>query len=81
MLLKLFTNFTASSFAPPCNSPFKVPIPETIALVKSDLVDAVTLAAKVDALNPCSAYKINISSSASIFSLFALLGSIELATK
>ena len=58
-----------------------MPIPETIELVKSDLVDAVTLVAKVEALKPCSAYKIKISSNASSFSLLELLGSSELATK
>ena len=53
--LNEFINSTARSFAPPCSSPFSVPIPETIALVKSDLVEPVTLVAKVEALNPCSA--------------------------
>ena len=57
-----------------------MPIPETIELVKSDLVDAVTRVAKVDALKPCSAYNIKISSSASIFSGETLSFSNELAT-
>ena len=57
-----------------------MPIPETIELVKSDLVDAVTLVANVEALKPCSAYKINISSNASNFSLLTSLGKSELAT-
>ena len=41
---------TALSLAPPCSSPFNVAIPETIAPVRSALVEAVTRVAKVEAL-------------------------------
>ena len=50
-----FISLIASSFAPPCNSPFRVPIPAVIELVKSERVEAETLQAKVEALKPCSA--------------------------
>ena len=47
----------AASLAPPCRGPFKEPIAATTQENISDIVDAQTLAVKVDALNSCSAYK------------------------
>ncbi len=49
----------AASFAPPCNGPLKVPIAPVMQECMSDKVDAQVLAVKVEALNPCSAYKIS----------------------
>ena len=43
--------FIDSSFAPPCNGPFNVPQAEVAAAYMSASVEAVTRAAKVDALN------------------------------
>ena len=45
----------AASFAPPCKGPLKVPIPAVMQECKSERVDAQVLAAKVEALKPCSA--------------------------
>ena len=43
--------FIDSSFAPPCNGPFKVPTADVTAAYIPASVDAVTRAAKVEALN------------------------------
>ena len=45
----------AASFAPPCKGPFKEPIAATTHEKISDIVEAQTLAVKVEALNSCSA--------------------------
>ena len=45
----------AASFAPPCNGPRKVPMAEVTEEKMSESVEAQTLAAKVEALNSCSA--------------------------
>ena len=49
--------FIDSSLAPPCNGPFNVPHAEVTAAYMSASVEAVTRAAKVDALYSWSAYK------------------------
>ena len=43
------------SFAPPCRAPLSVPTAETIAEWRSESVEAVTRAAKVEAFSSCSA--------------------------
>ena len=47
--------FIDSSFAPPCSGPFNVPQALVTAAYMSASVDAVTRAAKVEALNSWSA--------------------------
>ena len=49
----------AASFAPPCNGPRSDPIAPVIHECISESVDAHTRAVNVDALNSCSAYRIN----------------------
>ena len=58
--------------APPCNGPFIVPIADVIADVKSDSVEMVTRAAKVDAFNPCSIVNFKYVSSASTCTSFGI---------
>jgi hypothetical protein len=65
--------YITCSFAPPCRGPFRVPIAEDTALYKSLKVAAVTRAEKVDALYPCSAYKIK-----ELSNVFMLSGSFIL---
>ena len=53
-----------ASLAPPCSAPFSAAIPAVTAPCRSAIVDVTTRAAKVDALNPCSAYRISATSNA-----------------
>ena len=50
------------SFAPPCSGPLSAPMPETTAECRSDRVAAVTRAAKVEALNSWSAWRMSATS-------------------
>ena len=66
--IRLRAIFMTSSAAPPCAGPFKVPTPVTTQEWRSEIVDAVTLAAKADALGPCSACRMKSTSSRSVVS-------------
>ena len=48
-----------ASLAPPCRLPRSVPMPVAMQEWKFESVDAVTRAAKVEALNSCSAYSVS----------------------
>ena len=62
--------FIASSLAPPCNGPLKLPTAAVKQECKSDNVDAHTLPVNVDALNSCSAYKVNETSNVLLWRSF-----------
>src|ERR1022692_704362 len=49
----------ATSLAPPCLGPRRAPIAPQIAECRSEPVPAITRAAKVEALNSCSAYRMS----------------------
>ena len=49
---------SAASLAPPCSGPRSVPMAAVIAEWKSVRVEAAVRAAKVEALNSCSAYRV-----------------------
>src|SRR5215212_11223508 len=55
--------FITCSFAPPCNGPFSVPIAEVIDECRSESVEAVIRAEKVEAFRPWSACRIRQMSS------------------
>ena len=50
------------SLAPPCSGPFSAPMPDTTAEWMSESVAAVTRAAKVEALNSWSAWRMSATS-------------------
>ena len=50
------------SLAPPCSGPLSAPMPDTTAECTSDRVAAVTRAAKVEALNSWSAWRMRATS-------------------
>ena len=46
-----------ASLAPPCSGPLRAPIAPVTAECRSDSVEVITRAVKVDALKECSAYR------------------------